>query len=124
MDDLYAYPFSEALHQRILSELEILMNQEKIYKDPLLSLLNLAHRLKTNTAYLSRIINDHYQVNFSTWVNRRRIEEAKQLLSVREHSIEKIGQLSGFGSKSVFNKAFKLYTGYTPTGWLKQQNKA
>jgi len=119
MEELPVYPFSEALHQRIISDLEILMKQEKIYKDPLLSLLNLAHRLKTNTAYLSRIINDHYQVNFSTWVNRYRIEEAKKLLDVREYSIEKIGQLSGFGSKSVFNKAFKLYLGCTPSSWLK-----
>lgn len=120
MGSMSAYPFSDALHQRILAELEVLMNEEKIYKDPLLSLLNLAHRLRTNTAYLSRIVNDHYQVNFSTWVNRYRIEEAKKMLIVREYTIEKIALLSGFGSKSVFNKAFKNFTGLTPTAWLRK----
>ena len=53
-----------------------------------------------------------------SYINHFRINSAKELLKNAEYehyTIEAIGGMSGFKSKSAFNSAFKKITGYTPS---------
>jgi len=110
----------------LMDDLENLVIRDKIYLDENLTLAETAHRLNTNTSYLSRFINDHYQVNFSAFLNGYRIEEAKRMIldeKFNNFSMEGIAKSSGFRSKSTFNQAFKNSTGLTPTEFAVRNGK-
>jgi AraC-like DNA-binding protein len=110
----------------IIEKLDRLMNEEKAYLNNDLTLGLTAEKLETNTAYLSHIINEQFGMNFSNYLNKYRIEEAKRILSANEQNIlsfEGIANSCGFKSRSSFNQAFKRFTGITPTEYSKIQNK-
>ena len=93
------------------------MEEEKSYRDSLLSLKSLAKKISIGERYLSQIINEFYNENFYDFVNRYRIEESKEIIRTingNPKTILSIAYDVGFNSKSTFNSAFKKNTGYTP----------
>jgi len=107
---------------RILLDLERLMKTEKAFRQKQISLNTLAAGLQTNTTYLSRIINENYEMNFSHFLNIHRIREAQKMFAQNQHksmTLEGIAESIGFHSRSTFNGAFKKITGVTPTVYLK-----
>jgi AraC-like DNA-binding protein len=68
---------------------------------------------------LRPLINDHLGFrNFAAFVNARRIEAAKAMLSDPEQARTTVAAIAfelGFGSLGPFNRAFKEATGVTPT---------
>ena len=110
----------------LLEKLKKLMEEEKKYLESDLTLNEAARILSTNTAYLSRIINEQTSMNFSNYINKYRIEEAKRLMNENEQNsltFEGIGKNCGFVSRSAFNQAFKKFTGLTPTGYTANKGK-
>ena len=102
----------------IKDNLDRCTNEEKPYLNSSLSIYDLAKMIGTNSKYLSKTINNEYGQNFVSYINHFRILEAKVLLDSPEndnYTIEAIGKMSGFKSKSAFNLAFKKITGYTPS---------
>ncbi len=94
-----------------------LMEQEKLYLNPSLSLENLAKRSAIKARYISQVLNQSANQNFYDFVNQYRIEESKRLLSDPDdngRTILKVLYDVGFNSKSSFNTAFKKYVGMTP----------
>ncbi len=70
---------------------------------------------------LSEFINDLLGMNFASYINQYRVEEAKSILVNKpEESTLAIGFQVGFGSKQSFNTIFKQQTGTTPSGYRKQ----
>jgi len=95
-----------------------LLEKEKIYRNPELSLSIISERLTISSTYISQLVNKLSNSNFSDFVNAYRINDAKQKLSDPNFSIYtilSIGLESGFNSKSTFYTAFKKHTGITPT---------
>jgi ligand-binding sensor domain-containing protein/AraC-like DNA-binding protein len=95
-----------------------LIEVEKVYKDPDISLNSLARKLGTSPRNLSQIINEHLGKNFYELINQYRISEAQKILASSrsgEMSILEIGYEVGFNSKSAFNRAFRHFTHLTPT---------
>lgn len=104
------------------SQLIRLMNDEKIYQNPQLSMSILAERLTLSNSYLSQIINQKEGKNFFDFVNHYRIEEVKEKIkdpNYEHFSILGIAQEVGFKSKSTFNAVFKKKTGMTPSAFRK-----
>lgn len=104
-------------------KLEQLMQDQKLYTDPDLSLDALAVALDINPKYLSVILNNSVGKNFYDFVNQYRIEEVKTRLSdlrSRNFTIEAIANQAGFRSKSSFNAAFRKQTNMTPREYIKQ----
>ncbi|MGB6093598.1 MAG: AraC family transcriptional regulator [Moheibacter sp.] len=96
---------------------------EKNYLNSNLSLDVVADHLKLNKSYLSRIINSELSENFTDYVNRLRVEEAKKYLEDSDYSnytLHAIGLEVGFNSKSAFNSAFKKFTSQTPNEYKKK----
>lgn len=119
-------PTESEINNDLADTLEALLISDKIFLDENLTLAETARRLGTNTSYLSRLINDHYQVNFSAFLNRYRVEEAKKMIlddKYNNFSMEGIAKSSGFRSKSTFNQAFKNSTGLTPTQFAVRNGK-
>jgi AraC-like DNA-binding protein len=109
--------------EKVITQLNELMVEHKIYLDANLTLTILAKKLRIHPNHLSRIINEKYRLNFNDFINQYRIEEIKKILS--DSSIHKINILeimydNGFYSKSVFNTAFKKFTGLTPSEFRRQ----
>jgi AraC-like DNA-binding protein len=95
-----------------------LLENEKLYEEPELTLRGLAEKLETPTYLLSQAINEGLQKTFYDLVNGYRVEEAKRLLldsRNRNYTILSVGFEAGFNSKTTFNTVFKKFTGLTPT---------
>lgn len=93
-----------------------LMEEEEIYLNPELTVDQLARAARLPSRQTSNIINRKFNMNFFEFVNHYRVEHAKRLLANNlEYSVIEISEMSGFNSKSAFNRFFKKVTGVTPT---------
>jgi putative transcriptional regulator, araC family len=105
------------LHQQLLR----LMQTEKPYLEPKLSLTQLAERLGVLPNHLSQIINQYEEKNFYDFVNSYRVEE---FIALAKKDTDKNFNLlglafeAGFNSKSSFNQVFKKFKGQTPSEFL------
>ncbi len=134
-DEIHNYLTSKEKHQtqvkrkinettvsKIISQLYKLMEEEEIFKDPLLSRADLALRLETNEGYLSQIINQETKKSVVQFVNEYRIKAAQNLLHnpmFNKYSVEAIGMEVGFKSKSAFYKTFNSSLGMSPGAFRK-----
>lgn len=95
-----------------------LVQTEKLYRDPRLSLNKVSSRLDVHYNYVSQAINGSLDMSFNSVINQMRVEEAKQLLadSTLNHlTIEAIAEKAGFNSVSTFNSSFKKLESVTPS---------
>jgi AraC-like DNA-binding protein len=85
---------------------------------------NVAKRIRTNTSYLSKVINSEYQKNFNTYINDLRINYAMVRIEndkiFRSFSIQSIAEELGYKSADSFTKYFKRRTGLNPSFYIKQ----
>ena len=116
-------PLTPRKSQVYLQRVMDFMAQEKPYRDPNITLAKLAARLSIPTKQMSQIINEEREQNFKNFLNQYRVEEAcKKLLDPKEKDfvLLKIAYEVGFNSKSVFNAAFKKFTGMSPSEYRKK----
>lgn len=110
----------------LVKKLEDFMLKEKPFLYSAITLDEIAKRMAINRSYLSNTINEHFGKNFNEFINEYRIMIARQLLTdltMNHFSIEGIGQMAGFNSKSTFYSCFKKSTGLTPSYYRKSVNK-
>lgn len=87
---------------------------EKHYINPDLSLNLLAEHCNTSTSYLSRLFKNSFGINFVDYLNKYRIEKAKDLLDTTEETVCNIATATGFNSQQNFIRVFKKHVGLTP----------
>jgi YesN/AraC family two-component response regulator len=103
----------------LMTRFQSLMLNEQLFLQPSLSLADVAERLHTNKTYVSKMVNNTYNLGFPELLNTLRIDYAQQyILSHRDAKQEDIAQACGFLSASSFNNIFKKVTGVTPKVWL------
>jgi AraC-like DNA-binding protein len=109
------------IHYDLLDKLDHVLETEKRYLDPNLTLGTLAKELHTNREYLSRTINLFFGTSYTDHINGYRIKAALEILqsiangTTKPRTILKIANASGFKSTSTFNPAFRKVVGETPT---------
>jgi len=106
--------------QQLMSQLQVLLAQQALYKDPELNLQRLARKCGVPARQVSRAINQLTGQNVSQWVNEQRVKAACELLKKSDDSVTTIMEAVGFMTKSNFNREFKRVTGTTPSAWRKQ----
>ncbi|MBI4646187.1 MAG: AraC family transcriptional regulator [Bacteroidia bacterium] len=114
---------SEAQKEAMAKDVIRILEEKRLYIDSNLTLDTLAIQVNTNKHYLSQVINEQIKKNFYTFLNEYRVKETQKLLLEPEYenvTIEGIGNLVGFKSKSSFNTAFKKITGMTPSEFQKK----
>lgn len=102
----------------ILLRLQHMMQHEKLYTDPEVTLSKVATVLKVRPHKLSQVINQKLDMTFNEYINSCRINEIKTIIKQPEHQTSKIATIAydyGFNSISAFNTAFKKFTNYTPS---------
>ncbi|NQZ79329.1 MAG: AraC family transcriptional regulator, partial [Ekhidna sp.] len=88
------------------------LREEKVYRQPKLTLHELSDITGINSRPLSNIINQHYKQSFSDFINQYRVEEVKERLRAKEDekfTLLAIAIEAGFNSKSSFNHMFKKF---------------
>ena len=107
------------LYDKILN---IVVVQKK-YKDPDYSAKDLAKELKTNTRYLSAVVNSRFGMNYSCLLNEYRVKDALHLLTDKRYAdknVEEISAMVGFANRQSFYAAFYKNVGKTPNGYRKE----
>lgn len=79
-----------------------------------ISLSELAERFHMNYSYLSWYFKHRTSENLTTYINKIRIEKAKELLKYTEDTISQISAKIGFSEHNYFSKVFKKFSGMTP----------
>ena len=117
---------NEETTQQILKGLQKL-EKENYYLHPGCNAHNVAKRIKTNTTYLSKVINSEFNKNFSTYINDLRINYAivslKQNVQFRNYTVNAIAKELGYKSADSFTKYFKKDTGLLPSFYIKKLNE-
>ncbi|HEV8504807.1 MAG TPA: helix-turn-helix domain-containing protein [Chitinophagaceae bacterium] len=102
-----------------------MMEQEKLYQEPELTLQQLSDKLQFPYYLVSQAINEGMKKSFYDLINSYRIEEAKRLLLDPKninYTVLSVGFEAGFNSKTTFNTVFKKFTGLTPTEYRDKQS--
>jgi AraC-like DNA-binding protein len=105
-----------------MQQLSLLMEQDRLYLEPELTLVKLSRKIGIPGKELSRSIKMTTQENYSRYIAGLRVAEAQRLLASPGHAHLKISAIahdSGFNSLSAFNASFKQLTGLTPAGFRK-----
>jgi AraC-like DNA-binding protein len=101
----------------IASQVDALMLEQHLYRDPDLTLERLARRSGIPARQISVALNRIYGRNISQVVNEYRINDAKRRLVTTHDPVTTIMLESGFGTKSNFNREFLRVTGMTPSSY-------
>lgn len=110
---------ADELYDKILN---IIVVQKK-YRDPNYSAKDLAKELKTNTRYLSAVVNSRFGMNYSCLLNEYRIKDALHLLTDKRYvdkNVEEISAMVGFANRQSFYAAFYKNVGETPNGYRRK----
>ena len=107
-------------------KLSNLMIENHLFKNPKLTLSDVANELNTTTKTVSSVVNSGFNMNFNDFVNHYRIEAVKDKLDKGEQTTSTLLGIAfdcGFNSKATFNRAFKKSTSLSPKAYLEELSK-
>ncbi len=108
----------------MIKKLGRLIEYDKVYRSPEISIQNLSNLLSIKTYELSLILNDYMNTNFRNLINSNRLKDAQALLTDDiGKTVLEIAYEVGFNSKSSFNDLFVKETGISPTEFRKKYKK-
>src|SRR4030095_6648645 len=125
-DQSFTRGLPEGKATEIISRILLLMEKDRLYQEPELTLQALSDKLGIPSYQVSQVINDGLKKNFYDLVNNYRVEEAKRLLLHPKnvnYTVLSVGFEAGFNSKTTFNTVFKKFTGLTPTEYRDKQKQ-
>lgn len=116
-------PAPEVADPEIWARLQAFMQVQKPYLDPDLTLSRLSRKLGVPTKVLSTTINQATGENVSRYINKARISAA-QTSMLEGESVTNAMLMSGFNTKSNFNREFLRVVGANPSTWLNNTKQA
>ncbi len=99
----------ECLVQRILDYINT------HYLDETMCLYHVSSEFKLTEKYLSQFFKENTGENFSSYVEKLRIQQAVKLLGQRDLSVTDIAKRIGYTNDNTFYKAFKRMYGISPS---------
>lgn len=118
--DVETAPENEENPHQFTLQLHRIFEEEHLYLNPKLTIMDLAQAIGTNRTYISNYLNNVLGTTFFNYVNQYRLSYAEQLLRQTKMSIEEIADRSGFNSRSTFRRAFLKRFGCTPSHYRLQ----
>lgn len=123
-EEKYQYSSLEAGEAKsIIRETRRLVEDEAGYRNPELSLSEVASATGYEAKLISQAINQYLKLNFKQYLNKVRLEAAQHMLTHEDHADMRINEImyaTGFNSKSSFSTLFKSKTGCTPNEYRKK----
>jgi two-component system response regulator YesN len=90
---------------------------EKCYHRSI-SLEEIALTLHVNRNYLSQLFKRITGEPFVTYLNKYRIEKAKEQIMTGKYMVYEISEMVGFQNSTYFSQVFKSITGYSPSEFI------
>jgi two-component system, response regulator YesN len=87
-----------------------------------LSLAMIADRFNVSISYISRIFTENMGKNYHLYINEKRIAMARDLI-LEKPDITSVARSIGYDSDVTFRRAFKQYTGLSPSDFRSQHKK-
>ena len=113
--------YRSLINPDVISDLKLkildLIYKKKKYRDSSYSARKLAEELGTNTRCISAAVNVCFGMNYTSFVNKYRIEYAKSLLTDKRYAklkMEEISDMVGFSNRQSFYASFYKFTGGSP----------
>lgn len=98
------------------------IRREGWWRQPGLTLADVAQKLGTNDSYVSRAFNAGLHENFNSAINAMRVEAVQsRMMSGNHEDLLTIALDCGFAAKASFNRVFREQTGMSPTAWRAAQ---
>lgn len=104
---------SAQLMQRLTEQ----MTEKCLFTKPDLTIEDVAVQVGESYRNVSAAINSCQGINFKTWVNGFRIQEAQKLIRegyLQHHTTDALAEATGFSCRTSFYRAFKKHTGQLP----------
>ncbi len=110
------------LHKQLADRLNKYVELKK-YRDNSKTIDDIVEELDTTRPVLNEYMTRNYGVNFRTWRNRLRIEEAKRLLIDSQIPVSEIYNSVGYTDRSNFHRQFTSIVGSTPMQYRNKYKK-
>jgi len=111
----------------MLARLTSLMESDRLYREPSLSLKHLADRVRVPEYRLRKIIHEQLgHSNYNAFLHRYRVQDACGQLrnpTMRRIPILTIALSVGYQSINTFNRGFRDVTGMTPSAYRSQHDE-
>jgi AraC-like DNA-binding protein len=92
--------------------------------DTNLTLKEISKNLELNPSYLSREFSKYFgDMTFGDYIQKQRIDRAKELMTNASYSLTEIAYLTGFSDQSHFTRMFNKITGQNPSEFRKKIKK-
>lgn len=106
--------------KELLNKVLTRFDDEKIYLNSQLNIMDIVQAVGTNRTYISSIINQQYKQNFCSFVNGYRVEELKnKIIENQDDTNETLAECCGFGSVISLRRAVSSKTGMSLNEWKK-----
>ena len=116
----------ERTKQELLKKLERFESAQQ-FTDKNISIAVLAGKMKTNTKYLSYIINTYRHKDFNAYINELRIQYIMSKIQedsrYLNYKISYLAEECGFATHSQFTTVFKNVTGLSPSSFMNYVRK-
>ncbi|QTV05281.1 helix-turn-helix domain-containing protein [Faecalibacter bovis] len=116
---------SKAKEEEILEALN-LFEKSKKFTDSDMTISILATELNTNIKYVSYILKNYRNCNYSQYINQNRIDYLIALLiedpKIRKYKLDYLANLVGFSSNNRLTILFKEYKGISPSDFIHKLN--
>lgn len=112
--------FTDEEAEEVIKKVEALFQDQKPYLDKRYSIDDLCSQINTRRSKVTPVLNEVLGKNFHSLINDYRIREAIRIMETDELNLtmDTIGDMVGFHSRSTFYACFKKYTGQTPKEFI------
>lgn len=105
-------------------KIEMLMTEKRVYLMKNLKIGDMANEVGSCRTYVSNYINNKYGYTFLEYINRHRIEYAKELMRLPDpEKMWIVAEKAGFSSEQSFYRNFRKFVGMNPAEWLAEEKK-
>ena len=95
---------------------------QRYYAEKGVTMEQMAHNLGVSRTALSNNLNREEEMNFNSFVNRLRIEEAQRIMRQDPNkTLHDVAECVGYTEPSNFCREFKRWSGKTPCEWKKAE---
>ena len=122
-DAVYRTLVSPRLMDEMKEKILNIIVMQKKYKDKSYSARKLAEDLGTNTRYISAVVNVRFHMNYTSFINKYRIEEAMSILVDRRYrdlNMQEVSDMVGFANRQSFYASFFKIMNMTPREYRMQ----
>jgi AraC-like DNA-binding protein len=122
--EIESRPFIVEDYEAEIIKIEEYIKSTEAFLNHKITLAQVSVAVNISTKELSYIINSHYNMRFTDFINRYRIEYFTQMLidgKLGIYTIEALIKNSGFSSKSSFHSAFNKKYNCTPRQFIAAQ---